>query len=314
MENKARYTLVGVFIIVFTACAVGFILWLAKYDKDSLSAKEYRVYATSSVSGLNVNTIVLYKGLDIGFIEDIRINPSNQEEIEIVLKIKKPEIIKTDTSATIESLGITGNKYIEIKGGSNESEHLSFKEKDYAIIPLKKSFFDKITNDASSITQKINSVLNRVEFILNDKNIKNINKILDNTSNTSENFNTLIVQIQDFININAKNSLNNIDKLMNDNLKNSLSNIDVLVNDKITHSLGNIDTLSSNFNNLLQNDIKVILDDFKHIINASKGIDDVIIGVEQTLEKIDTTLDNFNQNGGDFLLKTRSIKYGPGEK
>lgn len=300
MENKARYTLVGIFIIVFTACTVIFILWLAKYDKDTLLAKEYRVYATSSVSGLSKNTIVVYKGLDIGFIEDIRINPKNQEEIEIILKIKKPQIIKTDTIAVIESLGITGNKHIEIKAGTNSAKELGFfKNNSYAIIPLKQSFFDKLTNDAGSITQKINSVLSKIELVLKDKNIKNIDAILNNTKFTSENFNVLLVKLQDFIDNNAKKSLNNIDNL---------------INNKLSTSLDNINTLSANFNSLLQNDIKDILTDLKQTVNSSKNIDQVILGLKQTLEKVDSTLDNFNDNGGDFLLKTRTIKYGPGEK
>ncbi len=299
MENKARYTLVGIFLIVFTACAVGFILWLAKYDKDTLSAKEYRVYATSSVSGLNKNSIVVYKGLDIGFIDDIRINPKNQEEIEIILKIKKPEIIKVDSLAVIESLGITGNKHVEIKGGSNSAKNLVYKNNNsYAVIPLEQSFLDKLTNDAGSITQKINSVLNKIEFVLNEDNIKNINKILNNTNISSENFNVLLLKMQNFLDNSATKSLDNINNLVNNN---------------ISTTLKNIDTLSNNFNTLLQNDIKVILKDLKQTINASKNIDGVILGLGETLEKIDTTLDKFNDNGGDFLLKTRAIKYGPGE-
>lgn len=299
MENKARYTLVGIFIIVFTACAVAFILWLAKYDKDTLNAKQYRVYATSSVSGLNKNTIVVYKGLDIGFIEDIRINPKNQEQIEIILKIKKPEIIKIDSKAIIESQGITGNKYIEIKGGSNSAKVLEFEDNlPYSVIPLEQSFFDKLTNDAGSITQKINSVLNKIEFVLNDKNIKNIDGILNNSNESSKNLNTLLVKIQGFIDNNVTTSLDNIDNLVNNN---------------INKSLKSIDKLSENFNSLLQNDIKDILKDLKQTVNSSKNIDQVIIGLEATLDKVDNTLDNFNDNGGDFLLKTRAIKYGPGE-
>ena len=53
MENKARYTVVGLFVLVFTIAMVLFILWLARYDIEEINAKEYRLYSKTSIGGLN---------------------------------------------------------------------------------------------------------------------------------------------------------------------------------------------------------------------------------------------------------------------
>ena len=69
-----------------------FILWLARYNLEEVDAKEFRIYSTVSIGGLSKNSIVEYKGLNIGLIEKIQINPRNIEQIEIILKITREEI------------------------------------------------------------------------------------------------------------------------------------------------------------------------------------------------------------------------------
>lgn len=144
MENKARYTVVGLFVLIFTVAMIAFILWLARYDVKEISAKEFRVYSKISIAGLNENSIVEYKGLDIGTVDKIQVDPKNLEQIEIILKITKPEVIKADSYVLIQSQGVTGNKIIEIEGGTKEAKALVPKDDSYIVLPLKKIFFRQI--------------------------------------------------------------------------------------------------------------------------------------------------------------------------
>ena len=313
MENKARYTIVGLFVLVFSIAMVAFIVWLARYDVDEINSKEFRLYSKVSIGGLNKNSIVEYKGLDIGTVTSIRIDPNNLEQIEIILNIKKPSIIKTDSYAIIQSQGVTGNKTITIEGGTENAKLLIPKDGAFAILPLKKSFLDKLTSSAGNISSQIETVLKRFEILLSDKNMRNIDQILVNTSSSTKNLDETMLKINDLVENSLVKTLKNIDKMTN--------SIDVVVKEDITNTIKKIDSLSQNFNflskdinTIINNDVKGLIKDLRKTVKSSQNIDKVLDELENTLQKIDDTVENFSQNGGDMIFKTRKETYGPGEK
>ena len=312
MENKARYTIVGLFVLIFTIAMILFILWLARYDLEEINAKEFRLYSKTSIAGLNKNSIVEYKGLDIGTVNEIRIDPKNLEQIEIVLKITNPSVIKTNSYAIVQSQGVTGNKLIEIEGGTKEAELLETKEGSFAIIPLKKSFIDKLTSSAGNITSQIESVLKRFEVLLNDKNMQNIDQILVNTNSSTKNLEQTMLKVNNLIENSLVTTLKNIDNMTN--------SIDLVVKKDIAKTITKINSLSENFNllskdvsSIINNDVKALIQELKQTAKSTQGIDKVLNDLENTLEKIDTTVEDFSQNGGDMIFKTRKVNYGPGE-
>ncbi len=69
---------------------------------------------TESVSGLSKDSIVKLRGVDIGRVSEIRIDPENIEKIDVFLKIKHGVPIKEDMIAHTQMLGVTGLLSIEI--------------------------------------------------------------------------------------------------------------------------------------------------------------------------------------------------------
>ncbi len=313
MENKARYTIVGIFVLTFTFAMILFILWLARYDIKEINAKEYRLYSKTSIGGLSKNSIVEYKGINIGVVDGIEIDPKNLEQIEITLKITKPEVIKIDSYAIVQSQGVTGNKIIEIAGGTMKAKILEPVTQSYAIIPLKKSFLDRLTTSADNITSQVETILSKFELILNNKNINNVDQILNNTNSSTKDFNKMLIKINKLIDNSIINTLENVDSMTN--------SIEKVIKKDVKNAIKRIDTLSNNMN-ILSNDIKnIVNDDVKSLLLelqktavSSQDIDKVLNQLENTLDKIDITVEEFGQSGGDMIFKTRKIKYGPGEK
>lgn len=291
MENKARYTLVGLFIIVFLLSLVAFILWQTKYNFKDAQSYEYRLYTQDSVAGLNKNSFVEYKGLNIGIVEDIRINPKNLQQIEIVLKIDNPTMIKENSFATIQSQGITGNKNVEISGGTADAKDMLPKKDSFEILHLEQSFFDNLTASAHDVTQNINLTLYQINKLLKDSNIQHIDGLLTNLEKNSNQFNT---------------TLDKLNILLETNAPNTLANIDTLTKEWTT--------LSQEIKELINKDINTLISKANTTLDSTSNLEDIFLNIEHTIEKVDTTLDNLNENGGDIIFKTRDIKYGPQER
>jgi len=180
MYSRVNYTIVGIFVLLFGAGLVGFTFWLAKYGIKS----EYNLYKlemTESVSGLSKDSTVRYKGVDIGRVSEIRINPKNIEEIDVFLKIRSDVPIKEDMTAHTEMLGITGLLAIEIDGGSNSSKLLKPKNGEIPIIKTTPSWFTKTSKGLGTMAENLSVLVKRAEKLLNEKNIETFGSILENT-------------------------------------------------------------------------------------------------------------------------------------
>ena len=88
------------------------ILWLGNYS-DKGTFKFYRVATKESVSGLNEKAPVKLRGVQIGEVRTITINPKNAEEVLVTIRVQDDAPIKEDTYAAIEAQGITGLSFIQ---------------------------------------------------------------------------------------------------------------------------------------------------------------------------------------------------------
>ena len=180
MEGRINYTIVGLFVVLLLAGLIAFAFWLGKYGGKQ-EYDYYNVYMSESVSGLSPDVSVKYRGVDIGTVEHIGINPKNSEEVELLLKIKQGTQIKVDTTATIESFGITGLAFIELKGSSKDAPLLKKTKDTIPVIPASPSTFAQIDKSLSLLAAKSAMALNKFDRLLSEKNLQNIEDILSET-------------------------------------------------------------------------------------------------------------------------------------
>ena len=74
MESKINYIIVGAFVVLFSIGIAAFVFWLEKYGAEE-DYKYYKTFMSESVSGLSREASVKYRGVDVGIVETIQINP-----------------------------------------------------------------------------------------------------------------------------------------------------------------------------------------------------------------------------------------------
>ncbi len=151
MEPKVNYVLVGSFVALLGAAALAGILWLGKTDYRGVYDR-YEAYMRESVAGLSVNSTVKYRGVDVGRVKDIALNPGNPEEVRLTLDIARGTPIKTDTIAVLETQGLTGLATINLTGGSREAPPLQALEgQEYPVIKTGPSLFFRLDEAISRL-------------------------------------------------------------------------------------------------------------------------------------------------------------------
>lgn len=144
MEPKVNYLLAGSFVLVLSIVTLGLVVWLGKADFRGVY-DQYDTYMRQSVSGLSVNSAVKYRGVDVGRVKDIALNPENTEEVRLSLDILRGTPIKTDTVATLETQGLTGLATLNLEGGSREALRLVIEPgQEYPVIQSRPSLFFRL--------------------------------------------------------------------------------------------------------------------------------------------------------------------------
>ncbi len=186
METRASFILVGAFVLTLTAAVFAFAIWLTRAEFDSVP-KPYAMYFTGSVSGLAVGSAVRYRGVPVGGVTDIRIDPENVERVRVLADIAEGTPIKQDTIATLGVQGVTGVAYILLNGGTQASPALRpAKGKDIAVITSRRSQLETVLEKAPQVFEQSVILAERLTRLVDDKNLAAVAETLENIRQLSD--------------------------------------------------------------------------------------------------------------------------------
>lgn len=182
METRASYLLVGTFALIAIAGFAIAVVWMIGGNLDSRTA-QYLIFFKGSVSGLKVGNAVQYRGIPVGVVSNLEINPKNVEEVRATIEISPQTPVKTDTVAGLGYQGITGVAYIELTGGTHSAPDLkpALGEK-LPVIKSKASRLQELFNAAPELVTRITHLVNLAIEFLGPENKENVARILDNAA------------------------------------------------------------------------------------------------------------------------------------
>ena len=180
METRASYVAVGTFVLALAAGAVVFVIWLARYQ-GQLEYAFYDILFPGSVTGLQVDGTVRFRGITVGRVADIRIDDSNIELVRVTIEVERSTPVRDDSVASLEIQGITGVAYVLLSGGSNSAAPLpETSEQPYPRIASKPSKLEEIFEGAPDLVNKLNLLVERITLMFNDDNQQAIGQTLAN--------------------------------------------------------------------------------------------------------------------------------------
>ncbi len=113
-------------LVVTLALAILFLTVMFAGNIRELLAPKTRIYAFfDDVKGLREGAPVWFSGIEIGSVRGLEFAP-DRGGIRVMLSIDSSALrfLKKDSGATIHTLGLLGDKYVEISPGSKEAEGL----------------------------------------------------------------------------------------------------------------------------------------------------------------------------------------------
>jgi phospholipid/cholesterol/gamma-HCH transport system substrate-binding protein len=169
MEARAHHFLVGIFVLGLGSALVAFTLWVAKVQMVE-DRSPYYIYFDGSVTGLKEGSPVRYRGILVGTVAEIRIDPENVERIRVKVSLDPGTPIKADAAAALEMSGLTGNSYVQITGGSRTAPAIEGHDDQIPEIPSRSSTLTEVMDAAPHLAHQLSEIGDRLTRLLSPEN------------------------------------------------------------------------------------------------------------------------------------------------
>ncbi len=307
MEGRVNYLLVGTFVTIFLAGTLGFAFWLMKYSNYE-QINRYVVHFNESVAGLSKDASVKYMGVDAGIVENIKVHPTNTQLVSVYLKINHNIKIKEDMQATLKFYGMTGLAYVEILGNNPNAPLLKSKIGKIPIIKSSPSIFTKLDETLADLVNKLSTTSNKIEHLLSEKNIQNVENTLENISTVTG---VLKTNKTDISNLIQKTSL------VISKVEQITSTLDTELGRDIQKSVKEFKIASREMKTLIRTINKSVKQgeyNLKDITQPTlQKLSSLIDQINNLSIKIEEVVVQIEESPSDLLFKKAVIKLGPGE-
>jgi phospholipid/cholesterol/gamma-HCH transport system substrate-binding protein len=124
METRARYILIGLFTLAVVAIGFGFVFWLN--NAGGLRERiAYRVSFESPVPGLRSGSTVLFNGIRVGEVTELRLVPEHPKSVIATILVERSTPLRADTQVGVETQGFMGAPSVMLRGGDTGSAALT---------------------------------------------------------------------------------------------------------------------------------------------------------------------------------------------
>ena len=171
IEDKVNPGLVGGFVLLLGGALIAALLWLASGGLWSDPRDRYLSYMEESVSGLSLNAPVKFRGVEVGQVRSIRLDPKNPDRVQLAFDIERGTPITVDTVAVLKTQGLTGISYVELSGGvSGSAPLLPTAPGLLPVIPSKASLSARLEDVLTTVLAKVERTANTLEAVLSEGN------------------------------------------------------------------------------------------------------------------------------------------------
>ncbi len=303
METRANYILVGIVTMVVLLASFGFVYWIARGgDAKNVAPLEIRI--PGSVTGLSVGSQVLFNGIKVGDVRRMQIDANDPNVVIVVTEVDQSTPITPETVASLGFQGLTGQGYVELKGGDPKSENILkiAEEKGVAArIEADPGAVNNLIDKAQQISVRADKILVSLEKFVNDnqgpltetianaqefsdalaKNSKNIDEFMVTVGDLSKTLKGVSVKLDSTLTA-AEDLLKSVDKTKVDKV---LANAEKVSSD-LAKSSGEIESLVSS----LQDSLKKFGAFTTTAAKTIEGVDKLVAAVDTI--KVTSTVNN----------------------
>lgn len=177
MENRSHAFMAGIFVILLGVATLLVVYW---FGGKREAVREYVVVTTENVNGLNPQAQVRYRGIRVGKVGDIRLDPGDPRNILITVRISQAVPVTPRTVAKLAYQGITGLAHILLEEADEPVPVPLGPPDEPPRIAMVPSLLQELGDSGSEMLEDARELTARAKTLLDENNRKRIGTILAN--------------------------------------------------------------------------------------------------------------------------------------
>ncbi|MGH8683813.1 MAG: MlaD family protein [Nitrosospira sp.] len=274
MENRAHALAAGLFVIFLSAAVAAVAMW---FTGGTAIRDKYLLVSEFPITGLNPQAVVRYRGVSVGKVENIRLNPKDSHSILIRIAVDRDLPLTKDAYAQLGYQGLTGLAFVQLNDEGKQAERLQTDPDNPAQIPFRPSALDSMAESGQRLLSNANGLVERLNLLLNDQNQTRFSHILENTESVTGRLRGAVSQLEPGLKslpglaADASSVLKHTDQLVTD-----LNQITA----KINQQGGTVDSLSQTAGELTDTMHK-LREATEGITRNTRSVDRVLLQLEE---------------------------------
>lgn len=193
MENKSHALAAGAFVILVTALLVALAAWLMR---DTRIRDTLEFSTRESVTGLQPQAAVRYRGIAVGKVDSIEFDPKTRGNVLVSLAINQGTPITKSTYAVLGYQGVTGLAYVQLDDDGSSNDMLDLSANTAPRIVLRPSLLSKLSDQGASILIQVEEATKRFNQLLAPDNQKALIGSVQAIGASATNFSTQVTAMQ----------------------------------------------------------------------------------------------------------------------
>lgn len=201
MESRANYAVIGAFVLIMLTVALAFLGWLGNAGESQRQA-EVRVVFSGAVTGLSTGSAVLFNGIKIGEVRELRLDEKDPRTVIAIIRVNRDVPLKTDTRAMLSYQGLTGAATLQLEGGSRNAPGVFDVAPDGMPTMLGEiSPFQDILESARNVLTRADSAMAAIDDFVTEngpafnRTVNNVEKFSAALADNSDNISKAMVSI-----------------------------------------------------------------------------------------------------------------------
>ena len=197
MENKAHAMVAGAFVLAVSALLALLAVWLLR---DTSQRDMYEMSTAETVSGLQPQAVVRFRGVPVGKVELIGFDNKAKGNVLIRISIDRSAPVTKSVFATVASQGVTGLGFIQLDDSGASAERLVPNDDDPPRIPLKPGGLEKLLKQSEVIFDQVEQASTKLNQMLAEDNQKRLVVALESMGKAANNVSSLSTTLTSILN------------------------------------------------------------------------------------------------------------------
>ncbi len=175
MESRTYALAAGLFVVLLVALLSAAALWLGG---PHLKGLPYDLITEQSVAGLARGTVVRLRGVEVGRVDSVGFDPKDRRLVRVRIQVDPRVTLMAGTYATLASLGLSGNEYVELNYPDGSTHILVTSPDAPARILMRPSGLAALTESGDELLTDLRGTLRRMDAVLTPENAHHISEVI----------------------------------------------------------------------------------------------------------------------------------------